>query len=81
MACSIGQAGLHHGYGLGTKLPWPKSPLPSLVCSYVEAVLQPIADAIAGALRPDTQVWVTMQGEMGVSLGRPASQLGRWQQR
>lgn len=40
--------------------------------SYVEAVLEPIADAIKGALRPNTQVWVTMQGEMGVSRAQAA---------
>ena len=53
----------------------PQSPC----CSYVEAVLQPIADAIAGALRPDTQVWVTMQGEMGVKSlkGLPGSWTAR----
>ena len=38
-------------------------------CSYVEAVLNPIADAISSALKSDTQVWVTMQGEMGVRDG------------
>jgi hypothetical protein len=57
----------------------PQSPC----CSYVEAVLQPIADAIAGALRPDTQVWVTMQGEMGVRSvkGLPGSWGASWQWR
>lgn len=35
-------------------------------CSYVDVVLNPIADAIAAATMPGTQVWVTMQGEMGV---------------
>lgn len=36
--------------------------------SYVEAVLNPIADAISSALKSDTQVWVTMQGEMGATV-------------
>lgn len=35
--------------------------------SYEEVILGPIADAVAAARRPDTQVWLTMQGEMGVS--------------
>lgn len=38
--------------------------------SYVDVVLNPIADAIAGAAGPNTQVWLTMQGEMGVSCFR-----------
>jgi hypothetical protein len=35
--------------------------------SYVDAVLNPIADAIAKAASSTTQIWLTMQGEMGVS--------------
>ncbi|KAL4438699.1 hypothetical protein ABPG77_006303 [Micractinium sp. CCAP 211/92] len=36
--------------------------------SYVDVVLNPIADAIAGAVGPSTQVWLTMQGEMGATV-------------
>ncbi|KAL4440114.1 hypothetical protein ABPG75_003115 [Micractinium tetrahymenae] len=36
--------------------------------SYVDVVLNPIADAIAGAMGPSTQVWLTMQGEMGATV-------------
>ncbi|KAI3431611.1 hypothetical protein D9Q98_004660 [Chlorella vulgaris] len=36
--------------------------------SYVDAVLNPIADAIASAVASDTQAWLTMQGETGATL-------------